>query len=69
MPIREWEVSSRLRVRRFLAITERIKAKRRLAKLDADLKLAQEPSQDDSPENDNDFDNEDQENCGSTLKR
>jgi hypothetical protein len=56
-------------VRRFLAITERIKAKRRLAKLDADLKLAQEPSQDDSPENDNDFDNEDQENCGSTLKR
>jgi len=40
-----------------------------LAKLDADLKLAQEPSQDDSPENDNDFDNEDQENCGSTLKR
>lgn len=62
-------MSSRLRVRRFLAITERIKAKRRLAKLDADLKLAQEPSQDDSPENDNDFDNEDQENCGSTLKR
>lgn len=61
-------MSSRLRVRRFLAITERVKAKRRLAKLEADLRLAQERSDDSDPDNDNDYEAEDQEDCGPATK-
>lgn len=47
-------MSFRIRARRFLAITERVKAKRRLAKLEADLRLAQKRSEDGGPDNDND---------------
>lgn len=63
------KVSSRLRVRRFLAITERVKAKRRLAKLEADLRLAQERSQGRGSDNDNNYVADDLEDCSYNSKQ